>query len=199
MTNEQRLDRYVPVWRAAEPFLRARKNDVHIPLSFALCQELLTHYPEADADVVSLAILLHDIGWYKIDMVDIIEKGFGPNMMQSDVRIRHEVEGVRMSRDVLSQTGWPEDVIAQVGAIIDGHDTRPYPRSLNDRVVRDADKLWRFTVAGAAVGADWFKQTPQDYVRRQDHTYKLLETEAAHPIARREHALAHKVLMTNWL
>jgi len=199
MTNEQRLERYVPVWRTAEPFLRARKNDVHIPLSFALCQELLTHYPQADADIVSLAILLHDIGWYRIDMVDIIEKGFGPNMMQSDVRFLHETEGVRMSRDVLAETGWSQDVIAEVGAIIDGHDTRPFPRSLNDRIVRDADKLWRFTAIGASVAADWFKCTPQDYVRRQDATYKLLETEAARPIAEREHAAAHKVLMTHWL
>ena len=196
MTN---ANRYVAVWSAATPYLRARKNDIHIPISFALCQELLTHYPEADVDVVSLAILLHDIGWYRIDMVDILQKGFGPNMMQSDVRIRHDVEGVRMSREVLSETGWSEDVIAQVGAIIDGHDTRPFPRSLNDRVVRDADKLWRFTVAGAAVAMDWFKCTPQDYVRRQDNTYALLETEAAHPIARREHEIARKVLMTELL
>jgi hypothetical protein len=31
-------------------------------------------------------------------MHDIIEKGFGPNMMQSDVRFLHEKEGVRLSR-----------------------------------------------------------------------------------------------------
>ena len=196
MTNAHR---YASVWRAATPYLRARKNDIHIPISFALCEELLTHYPEADADVVLLAILLHDIGWYGIDMVEIVEKGFGPNMMQSDVRIRHEVEGVRMSREVLTETSWSEDVIARVGAIIDGHDTRPYPRSLDDRLVRDADKLWRFTVAGAAVAVDWFKCTPQDYVRRQEATYALLETEAAHPIARREHAIARRVLMTDLL
>ncbi len=26
--------RYDPVWQAFEPYLRVRKNDVHIPLSF---------------------------------------------------------------------------------------------------------------------------------------------------------------------
>ena len=56
-------------------------------------QRLLDAHPEADRDIVSLAILLHDIGWYSIDMQDIIEKGFGPNMMQSDVRFLHESEG----------------------------------------------------------------------------------------------------------
>ena len=81
-------------------------------------------------------------------------------MMQSEVRFLHEREGVRMSREVLEKTNWPEAVIAAVGEIIDGHDTRPHARSLNDRVVRDADKLWRFTVTGVAVACDWFKMTP---------------------------------------
>ena len=63
---------------------------------------------EADEDIVSLAILLHDIGWWSIDMADILEKGFGPNMMQSDVRFLHEQEGVRLSREVLANTGWAE-------------------------------------------------------------------------------------------
>ena len=67
----------------------------------------LQPYPKADADIVSLALLLHDIGWWQIDMNDIIEKGFGPNMMQSDVRFLHEREGVRLSREVLKKTGWP--------------------------------------------------------------------------------------------
>ena len=108
------LSRYDAVWRAAERYMRARKNDVHIPLSFAWAQKLLAEYPEADRDVCSLAILLHDIGWYAIDMEDIIEKGFsGPNMLQSDVRYLHEAEGVRMATEVLEDTGWEAAVIAR--------------------------------------------------------------------------------------
>ena len=128
LTRSYTTGRYDAVWREAEPYMRARKNDVHIPLSFAFAQALLKLHPDADEDIVSLAILLHDIGWWSIDMTDIIEKGFGPNMMQSDVRFLHEKEGVRLSREVLANTGWPEPVIAAVGEIIDGHDTRPYPR-----------------------------------------------------------------------
>jgi HD superfamily phosphodiesterase len=199
MTDEDRIRRYDSVWRAAATYLRARKNDIHIPISFALCQELLTHYPDADADVCSLAILLHDIGWHQIDMVDIIEKGFGPNMMQSDVRFRHEAEGVRMANEILAATGWSESIIKQVAEIIEGHDTRPLPKSLNDRIVRDSDKLWRWTVIGAALASEWFKCTPQQYVLRQDQNYGLLETEAARPIAEREHAIAKRVLMTDLL
>lgn len=171
-------DRYDPVWRAAEPYMRARKNDIHVPLSFAWAQRLLDKHPDADRDVVSLAILLHDIGWYSIDMADIIEKGFsGPNMLQSDVRYLHEAEGVRLAQPILRDAGWSDTVIAQVCEIIDGHDTRPDPRHLNDRLVRDADKLWRFEVTGIAVACDWFKTTPRGYADRLEVQKTALETE----------------------
>lgn len=188
--------RYDAVWRASEPYMRARKNDVHIPLSYAFARKLLTIHPGADEDIVSLAILLHDIGWWSIDETDIFEKGFGPDMMQSDVRFLHEAEGVRLSRVVLEQTGWPEEVIVAVGEIIDGHDTRPEPRSLNDRLVRDADKLWRFTVTGVAVACDWFKMTPRAYADRLEKTgLAQLETEAGFQMASRELAETRCALM----
>lgn len=188
-------NRYDDVWRVSEPYMRARKNDVHIPLSYAFARELLKHYPDADEDIVSLAIILHDIGWYSIDMHDIIEKGFGPDMMQSDVRFLHESEGVRMSREVLEKTHWPEAVIAAVGEIIDGHDTRPRARSLNDRLVRDADKLWQFTVTGVAVACDWFKITPRQYAARLKQQISILETEAGRQMAEKALAETRAALM----
>lgn len=187
--------RYDEVWRTSEAYMRARKNDIHIPISYAFARKLLKYYPDADEDIVSLAIILHDIGWYSIDMRDILEKGFGPDMMQSDVRFLHEREGVRMSREVLEATGWPEAVIAAVGEIIDGHDTRPQARSLNDRVVRDADKLWRFTVPGVAVASDWFKLTPRQYADRLEAQLAILETEAGLQMATQALAQTRAALM----
>jgi HD superfamily phosphodiesterase len=188
-------NRYDDVWRVSEPYMRARKNDVHIPLSYAFARELLKNHAAADADIVSLAIILHDIGWYSIDATDIIEKGFGPNMMQSEVRFLHEREGVRMAREVLEKTHWPEAVIAAVGEIIDGHDTRPHARSLNDRLVRDADKLWRFTATGVAVACDWFKMTPRQYADRLDQQVSILETETGRQMAAKALAETRAALM----
>lgn len=195
LTQPDPASRYDAVWRAAEIYMRARKNDVHIPLSFAFARKLLAVHPEADEDIVSLAILLHDIGWWTIDMADIIEKGFGPDMMQSEVRFLHEREGVRLSRQVLEGTGWPEDIIVAVGNIIDGHDTRPQPRSLDNRLVRDADKLWRFTVTGVAVACDWFKMTPRQYADRLENQVSQLETAAGRAMAAEELTKTRQALM----
>lgn len=195
LEKSEATSRYHEVWLTSEPYMRARKNDVHIPLSFAFARTLLQHYPDADEDIVSLAIILHDIGWYSIDIADILERGFGPDMMQSDVRVLHEIEGVRLSREVLEKTGWPEAVISAVGDIIDGHDTRSYPRSLNDRLVRDADKLWRFTVTGVAVACDWFKIIPRQYADRLEAQVGILETELGRELAAEELAKSRAALM----
>ena len=187
--------RYDAVWQMAEPYMRARKNDVHVPLSFGWAQRLLDAHPAADRDIVSLAILLHDIGWHSIDMADIIEKGFGPNMMQSDVRFLHESEGVRLARPVLEATGWAEPVIAAVAEIIDGHDTRPNARGLNDSLVRDADKLWRFDVTGVSVACDWFKMTPRQYADRLEAQTATLETQTGRDWATQTLAQTRRALM----
>jgi hypothetical protein len=158
--------RYDPIWRAALPYLRARKNDIHIPLSYRYAVQLCEQHPAAAPDIVLPGIILHDVGWAVIDERAIFEQGFGPNMMESDVRRLHEQAGVRIARELLYTLDYPAAQIDQIAAIIDGHDTRKAAHSLNDELVKDADKLWRFTVAGIAVACDWFKLTPGQYATR---------------------------------
>ena len=160
------MTKYEQILKTAEKYMRVRKNDVHIPLSFGYAMRLADYYKEANRDIVAAAIILHDIGWYSIDEEDIFSKGFGPNMMESDVRFLHESEGVRLSREVLMSLNYSEDFIQKVGEIIDGHDTRKVAKSLEDEIVRDADKLWRFSVTGISVACDWFKMTPHQYIER---------------------------------
>jgi HD domain len=196
LTTVSQTDRYDAVWRASEPYMRARKNDIHVPLSYAWAQRLLEEHTGADRDVVSLAILLHDIGWYSIDMADIIEKGFsGPDMLQSDVRYLHEAESIRLGTPLMRDAGWSDAAIAQVCEIIDGHDTRADPRHLNDRLVRDADKLWRFEVTGIAVACDWFKTTPHGYADRLELQKGQLETEVGRRWAAETLAASRTALM----
>ncbi|MGH1368149.1 MAG: HD domain-containing protein [Maritimibacter sp.] len=190
------LHKYDPVWTRAEPYMRARKNDVHIPLSFAWAQKLLAVHPEADHDICSLAILLHDIGWSEIDMGRILEEGFRTDdFLTSDVRYLHEEIGVRLARDVLMDTGWDEGVTAAVCEIIDGHDTRANPHHLNDRIVRDADKLWRYEVTGISVAADWFNVTPRGYADQIERELERFETEAGRAMAIEALAASRKALM----
>jgi hypothetical protein len=185
------------VWAAARPYMRARKNDVHIPMAYDYAQRLLEAHRLLDSEVVSLAILLHDIGWAVVDQEAIYREGFGPNMMQSDVRIAHEREGARLAREILVELGYPGEVIDRVAAIIDGHDTRAEALSPEDELVKAADALWRFSVAGIAVACDWFGLTPGEYADRTEPQIEgRLFTETARAIARAELADTRRVLRT---
>jgi HD superfamily phosphodiesterase len=185
------------VWEAARPYMRARKNDVHIPLAYDYAQRLLEHHPTADRELVLLAVLLHDIGWAVVDQEAIYRDGFGPDMMQSDVRIAHEREGARLAEEILSGLGYEPDLRALVAEIIDGHDTRTEALSEEDELVKDADALWRFSVAGIAVACDWFGLTPGEYADRTEPQIEgRLFTETARTIARAELADTRRRLRT---
>ncbi len=183
------------VWRAAAPFLRTRKNDTHTPLSFFFAELLLDEHPQADDLVVRLAILLHDSGWSAIDEDRIFSEGFVADWRTSDVRYLHEVEGCRIARDLLPPLGYPEGVVDAVTRIIDGHDTRPVAHSLEDELVRDADRLWRFTPAGIALASGWFDKTPAEYYEQlTERTYSELITDAARRMATAELARSRELL-----
>jgi HD superfamily phosphodiesterase len=185
---------YAEVWAAARPYMRARKNDVHVPLSFGYAQRLLEQHPEADADVVLLGILLHDVGWAVVDQEAIYRDAFGPGMMESEVRIAHEKEGARLARAILSPLGYATPLVDEVVAIIDGHDTRRRALSHNDELVKDADRLWRFSVTGVSVACDWFAMTPREYVEHLVPQRSQCFTAAAREIAREELAFTRRAL-----
>jgi HD superfamily phosphodiesterase len=191
------MTEHTAVWAAARPYMRARKNDVHIPLAYDYAQRLLAEHRDADLEVVSLAILLHDIGWAVVDQEAIYREGFGPDMMQSDVRIAHEREGARLAREILEGLDYAPGLVARVVEIIDGHDTRAHALSPEDELVKDADALWRFSVAGIAVACDWFGLTPGEYADRTEPQIEgRLFTEAARTIARAELADTRRMLRT---
>jgi HD superfamily phosphodiesterase len=180
------VNQYEDVWAAARPYMRARRNDVHVPLSYGYAERLVAAHPQADPDVVLLGILLHDIGWAVVDQDAIYRDAFGPGMMESDVRIAHEREGARLARALLTPLGYSEDVVDDVVEIIDGHDTRTRALSLNDSLVKDADRLWRFCVTGVSVASQWWSMTPAEYVRHLEPQLERFFTAQAASIARDE-------------
>lgn len=151
------------VWRLARPFLHVRDNDVHTLHSYALGRVLLQAEPEADAEIVLVSILLHDTGWSRMPQ-EKIKQAIGPNAIYPELQRGHELAGMAIARDVLGQLRWPADRVQRVVDIVDGHDTRRHALSLEDALMKDADKLWRFTPHGIGCIADWFSQTEAEIV-----------------------------------
>lgn len=145
---------YQLLWTNALPYLGVRQNDEHTRYCVRFARTLLQSVP-ARAEVVIPAIMLHDVGWSTVPE-DKILQSFGPRTMYPELRRRHEVEGVRIARELLTLLGYDPALIDAVAAIIDGHDTRDQAQSSEDAVVRDADKLWRYTRFGLDTVRGWF-------------------------------------------
>jgi HD superfamily phosphodiesterase len=189
-----------PVWRAIVAESRTRSNDIHLPISVAYAERLCDAYPEADALLVRVTTLLHDTGWARVDETKIISEGFAGDWRKADIRFEHERHGCDIAREVLPGLGYDDVFISRVTAIIDGHDTRQVSHSLEDSLVRDADRLWRFTATGIALASGWFGMSPAEYARRlRVEIVPELLTEAAVQMAEAELARAETLLKTELL
>ncbi|MCD1144625.1 HD domain-containing protein [Kocuria sp. LUK] len=189
-----------PIWSRVVPETRARSNDIHLPISLAYAERLCAAHPEADALVVRVAILLHDTGWGRVDEERILSEGFSGDWRKADIRYEHERQGCLIAEEVLPELGYDAEFVGRVTAIIDGHDTRPEARSLEDALVRDADRLWRFDQVGIALASSWFKLTPSAYMDRlETEIVPELQTSAARQMAEADLARSRALLKASVL
>ena len=173
----------IPIWRAAKPWLDVRSNDEHTLISYRLGRALLRAHPEVDDRIVLPAILLHDVGW-RVFPEELLAKAVGPAAKYPELQRAHEIESVRIARTELNRLAAPNIDIDRVIAIIDGHDTRPQAHSPEDALMKDADKLWRFTTHGIDKLCIWF-ETPEKETVAMLESYVLpqLLTETAKTMA----------------
>ena len=130
------------------------------------------------------AIILHDTGWSCVPEDEVL-LAIAPGAGRHDLVIRHEKEGARIAREILEELGRPADRVEEIVAIIDGHDSRTTSLSLNDSLVKDADKLWRLTPHGVDTVMGWFGLTrEQAHVLIASRVHDHLFTDAARTMAR---------------
>ncbi|ACM18509.1 metal-dependent phosphohydrolase [Geotalea daltonii FRC-32] len=155
-----KLPIYEKIYALAKPYLNTRKNDIHVEISHGFAWRLLEDEP-GDPEVVIPAILCHDLGWIKLTE-ELQLKAFGPGF-DPDLRRIHEVEGVKLARGILSRLDYNPQKTIEILHIIDGHDSRIQAISDSDKIVKDADKLFRCTATGLAIDMERFRQEKGPY------------------------------------
>jgi HD superfamily phosphodiesterase len=131
------------IWQMAGPYLDTRDNDIHTRISIKFAYKLL-ELEGGDEDVVIPAITLHDVGWKKVPE-DLQLKAFGPKATLPELVMMHEDEGVKVAKDILSRVDYDGTKVKEVLQIIESHDSVVESVSLNGDLVRDADKLFRYS------------------------------------------------------
>jgi HD superfamily phosphodiesterase len=184
---------YKRIYDEAEPLLRARLNDIHARICYHYALKLMEK-EGGDPAIVLPAILLHDVGYSSIPD-DELQNSFGPIIEKPELRRLHETEGAKLAEKILKKVAYPNELIGEIQAIIDGHDTRDEALSLNDKIAKDADKLWRYNYEGFKIdferfnlkASEWF-----DYLI--DHIPTWFFTETASKLASQESKKLEKIL-----
>ena len=173
------------IYQLARPYLNTRRNDVHIEISLRLAYELL-NAEGGDESIVIPAIILHDVGWKKIPE-DLHLKAFGPKATAPEINRTHEEQGVVIAADILAKVQYDKEKISEILDIIDGHDSRKNALSLNDQIVKDADKLWRYNQKGFEIDNQRFEETLEDGLKRlRKYLKRWFFTQTAFRIAKEE-------------
>jgi hypothetical protein len=129
--------------RLAKPYLAAaRDNDVHTRIALEFAFRLL-ETENGRREIVIPALILHDVG-YSMVPTGLMHRAYGPRAEEDVTRI-HEREGAKIAAAILHDIRYEAVRTAEILQIIDGHDTRKTALSLNDQIVRDADKLTRYS------------------------------------------------------
>jgi hypothetical protein len=146
---------YGKIYRLAGPYLDTRKNDLHTRIAYSFALKLL-EAEGGDEKIVIPAVLLHDVGWKAVPE-ELQLKAFGPGKYNLELNRIHEVEGAKIARELLQEAGYDPALVDQITEIILGHDSRQEAISHNDAMVKDSDKLWRFSREAVQVDAQRYR------------------------------------------
>lgn len=179
------LLRYPKIYQLARPYLLTRDNELHTRIAYSFALRLLDA-EGGDPDVVLPAVILHDVGWKAVPE-ELHLKAFGPGENDMEINRRHEVEGARITGEILKQVGYDPERRKEIVNIVLGHDSRKDCLSLNDAVVKDSDKLWRFSKEALEVDPKRFGLDPGVHTVWLGHQIaKWFFTETARRLASEE-------------
>ncbi|MFA5927146.1 MAG: HD domain-containing protein [Patescibacteria group bacterium] len=178
------------IWQLALPHQDKRNDRGHAETTLYFAHKLL-ETEKGDDNIIIPAIILHDIGWSKVPQeVSLTIFGYTTPQEKIAIQKRHEIEGAIMARQILTQVSYDGTLIDEIAEIISGHDTRNGFLSPNDGIVRDADKLWRYSHRGLEVDA--VRSADKSVQRRINHKAENIDKDgffysgSARRIAREE-------------
>jgi HD superfamily phosphodiesterase len=186
---------FFKIFELASSFLDTRENEAHTRIAYAFAARLLSE-EGGDPNVVLPAIILHDVGWKRIPE-ELQLSAFGPGEKDMKLNRIHEMEGAKIAGEILEQVNYPPHLTGEITEIILGHDSRKEAISLNDAIVKDSDKLWRYSAHGVQINFKRFTLTfPQHLNRLRNELDNWFLTRTGKNIAREELRLREGEIVT---
>lgn len=158
----------------AEPCLAVRGDLPHARVSHHYALRLMAS-EGGDWKIIEPAVILHDLGWSSLKPEEI-RLAFGVRAGGAEAerlnRI-HEIEGASLARRLLQSLDYDPRRVDRIVEIIERHDSGSRADSLEERITKDADKLWRFSRIGF-----WNEIERQGLSAEELHRYLSERTES---------------------
>ena len=155
------------IYDLAESYLKTRNNDeIHTLIAVQFGLELLKHV-DAKRSIVIPAIILHDVGYHKLSAHEMQKWRDDPH--NKNLQKIHEREGAKIACSILEQIQYDPEWTDMICRIIECHDTGGGTANVEEQMVRDCDKLWRYTETAFRRDLVLFNRTSREH-------YNLLES-----------------------
>jgi HD superfamily phosphodiesterase len=137
------------LFQLVESYLAARGDKPHVEVSHTYALSLMEH-EGGNHQIIEPAIILHDVGWSCLQPEQLAAAyGMGLEGKSSNRLNRiHEKEGAAIARQILESTGFDTPLIDKITRIIKRHDSGRKAHRIEEKIVKDADKLWRYSKIG---------------------------------------------------
>jgi HD superfamily phosphodiesterase len=137
------------IWQLALPLQDQRDDRGHAEVTLQYATSLVAS-EAGDEDIVIPAMILHDIGYSQLSKerrLSVFDKTRTDEQRRA-AQIEHQNAGVILAKGLLVRAEYPLALVPEILEIISQHDTRKGFISKNEGLVRDSDKLWRFSRRG---------------------------------------------------
>lgn len=160
-------DAHTSIWDMALPYQGARGDADHAYITLEYARQLID-LQAGDPNVIIPAIILHDTGWSMLSQSEkmLIFRSGVTHEEKLHIRLRHQEEGVKIARRILETLDYPTVWTEEIIEIISEHDTRAGFISHNEGLVRDSDKLWRFSKSGFDADVRRYDISPQSQIKK---------------------------------
>ena len=137
------------LFQKAEPYLNTRGDKRHAEISHQYALYLMQH-EGGNPKIIEPAVILHDVGWSCLNAQELaMAYGVRAAGKKAERLNRiHEVQGAAIAQNILASIGFDSWLIDKILEIVKRHDSGKKAYSLEEKVARDADKLWRFSEVG---------------------------------------------------
>jgi len=136
---------FADILEKARVYCRDETDLIHVNTALEMAKKLIS-LEGGNEKIIIPAIILHDLGWHLFSPEEELRaRKITRRIEEIVLSHKHETESAVLAEKILSELNYPEEEKRQIIEIIAWHDTRTEAISREDMIVKDSDRLSKYT------------------------------------------------------